>query len=431
MIPEMGPNLMGMLNNPVVEDLTLVTDHGPVPPPAATAPQTASDHRPDDQSDNLPYQAPDGYVWRVNFPGGMIDAPHWQSMADIADTICDGELRVTGKSSIELRGADDANALLHQLQHVGLYQHPQHHHLRNYLSSPLSGRRAGSNDIRAVLRAVDRRIVESHELSSLPARSVLGFDDGSGDIVALKPDFAVVGCGNNDCEVLIGGEILLGRGDNPTTVDLLVDALHQWLPEINPLQRLTDQPHVIMQLRQWAEERAAGVLPHHSSLPELTASADAQMATQLIGWLEQPGSLVSLGMGLPFGQLQTATARLLAAIEKPTSITPWRGIVIHDLTEGEADAVLRALAPRGVLFDARSPWLTIGACTGSPGCQHANAHVREDAVYAASHNLLDATAVHFVGCPLRCDSPPWPHVEYLAYGDGDYETTEVSTAREI
>lgn len=78
-----------------------------------------------------------------------------------------------------------------------------------------------------------------------------------------------------------------------------------------------------------------------------------------IGWLTQhtePGR-VDLGAGLHRGVLPGEHAELIGQLGAAISVTEWRGVVIHDLAEGDADVVLRVLAPRGFIFDANSAFL--------------------------------------------------------------------------
>ena len=96
-------------------------------------------------------------------------------------------------------------------------------------------------------------------------------------------------------------------------------------------------------------------------------------------------------------------------------ITPWRSVLVCDLSEEVADTALRVLAPLGLVFDENSAWLNVSACTGSPGCAHSAADVRAD----ASESLDTAYPVHrhFVGCERACGSPQTGEV-LLATGTG-------------
>ncbi len=139
-----------------------------------------------------------------------------------------------------------------------------------------------------------------------------------------------------------------------------------------------------------------------------------------MGWIDQdrPAGLVSLGAAVPLGVLPARTAEFLAAIEAPLVVTPWRSVLVCDLTEAIADTALRVLAPMGLVFDAGSRWLSVSACTGSPGCAKSRADVRADAaaVVAGGPIHLDGGGVegpavnevrrlHLVGCERACGNP--------------------------
>jgi len=115
------------------------------------------------------------------------------------------------------------------------------------------------------------------------------------------------------------------------------------------------------------------------------------------------------------GVLPARVAEYLAATGSPLMITPWRSVLVCDLSEEVADVTLRVLAPLGLVFDEDSPWLTVSACTGSPGCVHSAADVRADAAQSLSAD--SGVHRHFVGCERACGSPPAGEV-LVATGGG-------------
>ncbi len=125
-----------------------------------------------------------------------------------------------------------------------------------------------------------------------------------------------------------------------------------------------------------------------------------------MGWIHQEDGRVTLGAAVPLGALSARVAEYLAAIEAPLVITPWRSVLVCDLSEEVADVTLRVLAPLGLVFDENSPWLKVSACTGSPGCAHSAADVRTDAAQSLGPDSADsAVHRHFVGCERACGSP--------------------------
>jgi precorrin-3B synthase len=167
--------------------------------------------------------------------------------------------------------------------------------------------------------------------------------------------------------------------------------------------------------------RTAELVDSAPLLHDFTPSAEpgatwAPVVRPPVGWLSQDDGRIALGAAVPLGVLQARVAEYLAAIGAPMVITPWRSVLVCDLDEGVADVALRVLAPMGLVFDEHSPWLSVSACTGSPGCEHSAADVRADAT-AALDDPTDGHR-HFVGCERACGSPPVGEV-LIATGD-DY-----------
>ena len=114
--------------------------------------------------------------------------------------------------------------------------------------------------------------------------------------------------------------------------------------------------------------------------------------------------------------LEARVAEYLAAINAPMVITPWRSVLVFDLDEGVADVALRVLAPMGLVFDENSPWLSVSACTGSPGCEHSAADVRADAA-AADRRARSRVIGTSSAASARAAVPPAGEV-LVATGDG-------------
>jgi precorrin-8X/cobalt-precorrin-8 methylmutase len=126
----------------------------------------------------------------------------------------------------------------------------------------------------------------------------------------------------------------------------------------------------------------------------------------------------------PLGRVTTAQFRALdPGPAGEVRVTPWRGFVVTGLP-GRAAAVerLAALEAAGYLTRAGSPWLSVSACTGRPGCGKALADVRADA-----RPLEHGLPVHWSGCARRCGHPQGDWVDALATGDGTYEITVRTT----
>jgi precorrin-3B synthase len=111
-------------------------------------------------------------------------------------------------------------------------------------------------------------------------------------------------------------------------------------------------------------------------------------------------------------------------------VTPWRGVVVPDLTPQAARDWLRRLADAGFEVSAGSRWSGVTACAGQPGCAKALADVRADAASVVSSEVdgqdVVRLPVHWVGCARGCGSPSDPHVRVEATSSG-YTVTGVGT----
>ncbi len=347
------------------------------------------------------HRAADGALARVRLPAGAITPGQLTALANAAAQFGSPAMELTSRGNIQLRAVSDTAAVAEIVSTAGLLPSPSHERVRNIVASPLSGRIGGTADIRSLVTELDEAIQCAAALTELPGRFMFGIDDGRGDVSGLGSD-----AGGHFVDETTAALVLAGRD---TGVRLsrreLVPAL------IGVATRFTR-----LRGNHW---RIAELADVGALIPDLDRSA-APGATwppvlrAPVGWLAQDDGRVTLGAGVPLGVLASATAEFLAALDAPMAITPWRSVLVFDLDEGVADTALRVLAPMGLVFDENSPWLSVSACTGSPGCEHSLADVRADAAAALTDS---ADHRHFVGCEGACGSPPGGQV-LVATGDG-------------
>lgn len=338
------------------------------------------------------HRAADGALARVRLPGGMITAGQMAALARAAAEWGAGTLELTSRGNVQLRGIRHAAtaAVAEAVAAAGLLPSPSHERIRNIVASPLSGRAGSGPDIRGLVTELDEVICAHPGLTELPGRFLFGIDDGRGDISGLRADVGVHAVGDRWALLLAGRD---------TGVRLLPSAVVPALIEL--ACRFTD-----IRGNAWRVDE----LDDHSPLLTGLDATEADGATWVpvtrppVGWIQQNDGRVALGAAVPLGVLPARTAQFLAAIEAPMVITPWRSMLVCDLDEGVADVALRVLAPMGLVFDETSPWLSVSACTGSPGCERSAADVRADA--AAMLDDPGGGHRHFAGCERACGSPP-------------------------
>lgn len=353
------------------------------------------------------HQAADGALMRVRLPGGVISAHGLETLAHLAADCGGGALELTSRGSLQIRGITDPDRVAAALAGAGLLPSPTHERVRNIVSSPLSGRSGGLADVREWVRDLDVALQRDAALAALPGRFWFSIDDGRGDVSGLRADVGVQ-VGDAGVALLLAGVDTGIRLPAEDAVSTMVEIARRFQAVREKRWRVAelDNPDELLDGFTVSAPTVGHRYPHDVGRPP-------------VGWIPQSADpvpdRVALGAAVPLGVLPARTAQFLAAIEAPVVVTPWRSIMVCDLTEDVADASIRVLAPLGLVFDEHSPWLTVSACAGSPGCERSITDVRADAARALDTAVAEHR--HFVGCERACGSPLGAQV-LVATGDG-------------
>ncbi|BBX37788.1 precorrin-3B synthase [Mycolicibacterium mageritense DSM 44476 = CIP 104973] len=348
------------------------------------------------------HRAADGALVRIRLAGGMISAPQLATLAGIAKDFGSDAMELTSRGNIQLRALTDTDAVAAALTGAGLLPSTTHERVRNIVASPLSGRAGGLADVRGLVGDLDAAIQAAPVLAELPGRFWFSLDDGRGDVSGLAADVGIHLVEPGEAALVLAGTdtgVRLAPADTVATLTGIAERFAGIRGKAWRVAELDD-----------ASELLAG-------LP-VTAEPGAQWPPTVrppVGWIAQADDRVALGAALPLGVLQARVAEFLAAVEAPLVITPWRSVLLCDLSEEVAEVAVRVLAPMGLVFDENSPWLDVSACTGSPGCAKSIADVRGDAAEAVQ--TPTGTHRHFVGCERACGSPAVGEV-LVATADG-------------
>jgi precorrin-3B synthase len=347
------------------------------------------------------HQAADGALARVRLPGGMITPRQLEALAHAANAWGSPAMELTSRGNIQIRGITSTARIADAIAAVGLLPSESHERVRNIVASPLSGRSGGTADVRGLVADLDSEIQAEPELAGLPGRFLFGIDDGHGDISGLAADVGVHVL-DESAALLLAGRDTGVRLPASDVVRVLVSIAGRFAGTRGKAWRIAELSDPTQLLGDLAPTVEPG-----ETWPPVTRPP--------VGWIPQDDGRVTFGAGVPLGVLQARVAEYLAAIDAPMVVTPWRSVLVFDLDDGVADAALRVLAPMGLVFDENSPWLSVSACTGSPGCEHSLADVRADA--AAAVDEPTSGHRHFVGCERACGSPAAGEV-LVATGDG-------------
>ncbi|RJS45560.1 precorrin-3B synthase [Nocardioides cavernaquae] len=370
------------------------------------------------------HAADDGYVARVRIPGGRVSPAQLVALADLAESAGDGHLYLTSRGNVQLRGLGSGcgQDVADALYAAGLLPSVSHDRVRNVVASPLSG--VVGPDIESLLSELDAALLEDEALVALSGRFLFGIDNGTGDVLALKPDVAVIVEAGDTVRLAIAGQPTAVAAPTDLAVDLLIGAAHRFLAlraEHGPTAwRVSDLPDAAL------VELAPGRPGPTLGAPDLTSGhTNLDLSAGEAAGLGNHGSTVVAGVLL--GSAPAEAWRAIAALVPADAagairLTPWRSVVLIGPTPDAIDV----LASHGFLLDDADPLAPVTACIGRPGCGKALADVRTDALTLATDPTLatPGARLHVSGCDRRCGHPTGPHLSAVATGDG-YQIQEL------
>lgn len=265
-----------------------------------------------------PWPAHDGALVRVRLPGGRVTATALHALAGVAARHGDGDLHLTARANLQLRGLpwdDDAlpAEVVAEIETTGLLPSRRHDLARNVLCSPLTGLRGGRADLRPLLAALDRGLCADPGLAALPGRFLVVLDDGRGDLHDAPCDLGLVALDDARAQLRIGRN---GWGE---------------------VVALDDAGSALLALaRRFLRDRGSGPTAawHVDELPAPWAATAAPEPGTLVR--EEPLPHGGAHVPAPGGVLTPALVEELAARGEQLVVTPWRGVVVAAELVGEA-----------------------------------------------------------------------------------------------
>ncbi|MEV4624767.1 precorrin-3B synthase [Micromonospora sp. NPDC049523] len=373
------------------------------------------------------HAAADGNLARVRVPGGRLHADQLAALAAATDELGDGGLELTSRGNVQLRGlrAGAERELAARLYEAGLLPSETHERVRNVIASVLSGRVGGGLlDVRPLVDALDEGLCADPALAGLPGRFLFTVDDGRGDVTGFGADVGLLAVPGGPVAVLLAGTDTGVRVSPREAASTALLAARLFLAESTAqhstawrLAELDDGVRRVTARLVAALDPTLLVPPGDLTIPEVPTRAPVGAVSQLDG-------RVALALVVPLGRLTKAQLDALGAAASAGSdeinITPWRTVVVPDLSTREAERRLATLAAEGLVADAAAGWVGVTGCAGRPGCAKALANVRTDAtrVHASAVPGAGDLPVHWVGCERRCGRPADRHVEVLATVEG-------------
>ncbi|MGW1217878.1 cobalamin biosynthesis protein CobG [Streptomyces californicus] len=420
------------------------------------------------------HRADDGALARVRVPGGVLSADRAEALLAAAGRFGDGELHLTSRGNVQLRGlgAECGGGLAELLAGAGLLPSAAHERARNIVASPLAGL-DGSPALGERLAELDALVCASAAAASLSGRFLFALDDGRGDVDALGADVTLIADGDAFLlRIGPGDEVFrIPAAEGPRAALRAAEAFLRAARD-SGAWRVKDLPDPVRSELVRAVGATAGPAEHQprprtAKAPEpgthgpggtvetTPGSGAAPETTPGPGYAPEttpgstdalpgahrhanphgpahtaapdnppqapPASAGALAVDVPLGRLTPGQWRLLTATARryggELRLTPWRGIVVPGpFTGAEAADALGALAAAGLITSPDSPWTGVGACIGRPGCAKSLADVRAEA--GAALGPAGRLPVYWSGCERRCGHPHGEWIDVVATPDG-------------
>jgi precorrin-3B synthase len=359
------------------------------------------------------HAAADGALARVRIPGGALTVAQLRVLGAAARDLGNGALELTSRGNVQLRGLPSGaeSELGDRLAAAGLLPSATHETVRNVLASVLSGRAGGTLDVRPWVPAFDAGLCADPVLAALPGRFLATFDDGRGDVAGLGGDVGLLALGADTVALLLAGTDTGLRTTPDGAVALALAAARGFLDE------RARQGGTAWRVAELVEgpTTIAAALGGARQEPVLVPVAPPIGPA---GAVTQDDGRTALVAVVPLGRLTADQADGLATTAVgDLQVTPWRSVVVPDLTDA---AAADDLVAAGLVLDPGSPWLRVTACAGRPGCAKSLADVRTDAAQAVAAGTLPAGGAtqHWAGCERRCGRPRGEVVDVVATGTG-------------
>jgi len=378
------------------------------------------------------HPARDGGVARIRLPGGYVSGPRWQALARLASDLGDGQLDLTSRGNVQLRGIRDSapGELASRAAAAGLLPSAEHDRARNIMASPLAGL-GGRPPLRQLVRRLDHVLLADPALAALPGRFLFSLDDGTGGAGLAGCDIGLRRVGEG-MEVVVAGRragvhvrvraavtaaataaraaIVAGVGSRVTRIADLADGGEAVAAAIGgtlgapaggaesrlPLGVAARDPRLSGGPAELVTTVVAAPLARVSSTQiELIASVLAArevvrigIAGRLVVPLEVPVP------GLPAAPAGGESARAPAARPASAGAGPAR------LSLTSPDEALARLASAGLIVSPGHELADVTACSGA-ACSRSLADVRAVAAPVPGH-----PRPHWSGCARTCGLPP-------------------------
>ena len=354
-----------------------------------------------------PMRSGDGLLVRVRPRAGAFSLSALRAIAMIADRFGSGEIDLTNRGNLQIRGVSDATfeSVLASLGEAGLLDSsPEAEAVRNVVVDPLSGLEPGRADVRYLARGLEKHLACEPQLWALPGKFGFSFSGVADPRVGVRTSDVMVAADGAEFSIYLDGSdeaCRLQSGDQVIDGALrLARAFVEFARGNDDLRRMRDAV---------ARHGAAAIFAKAALNVSNVGSSRNEYRGDIVGALAREGVVYAVGVGLTFGRI--VAGQLDALCEAAPSAgadvvhtSPQRVLVFPIAGGLSADEFLHVAAATGLITQATDIRVDMDVCPGSPACRNASTNTRADAqrlAFALSGSLRGCS-LHISGCEKGC-----------------------------
>jgi precorrin-3B synthase len=358
----------------------------------------------------------DGLIVRLRAGARGIHASHVRALAQLAEQYGNGQIELTRRSNIQLRGIWPGTLidLQSSLVELGLVEEsPELEARLALLVDPRSGLDAECARLEPLAGAVEAALRGAEPATfALPPKFGIVLD-GSGALTRVAADIRLEARPSAPDLVFVSmerraDEAQRERGDHSRSrLDLGTCQAADAPALVLRLMAALDPAVVPSDPEDHDELLRAIMAPYLRETPRLPF-APLWASRPWIGF--HPGRTGWFGLGVPFGAADPDQWRVLAQLAErfgdgELRVTPWRGVVLAGVPATHASALGVQARAAGLITDPTDPLLRVVACVGAPACQSGHGETRTLArsLSDAALPMIDQhTTLHVSGCSKSC-----------------------------
>jgi precorrin-3B synthase len=361
-------------------------------------------------------QSGDGLIVRLRLSVDGLCSAQLRVLAQLARQCGNGQIEVTRRANIQLRGVEPATLpeLRAQLLQRSLgAATAQAERAPALLVHPLAGIDPRCAGLAALARELECMLLEFERAASLPAKLAIALDlAGEGAALSqLRADVRIevdaARCGLS-ADAADGTRLGLGvcaPGDLAERVQRLLCALADYND-----RRGAAQARMSEIFAADGGETHAAITP----APRLPPSSLIGFHACARNWF---------GLAVPFGSADASLWLAIADLAEQYGdgqirVTPSRSLLLLGVQSADAAPLAAAARQLGLLVDAGDPLLRVVACVGAPSCSAAQGETRELARTLGRQLPAGLSSLHVSGCAKSCASSGPAEVTLLRDADG-------------